>query len=181
MDILYYIRFYLNAPFVRKKIVTNKQDNIFTVDYESYKKQGVKLFIFDVDDTLTAHLDEFKPEVKRLLETLLKIGFKVAAFSNSPRKRTEFLNRVFGEFDIYNVQRSDKPNPAGYSEILDHFKISGAAAVMVGDKIGTDLYGAYLAGIKHRILVKPVSSETGGKKANSIYRLLRKLEHAIHG
>jgi predicted HAD superfamily phosphohydrolase YqeG len=48
---------------------------------------------------------------------------------------------------------------------------------MVGDRVGTDLWGAYLAGIKYRILVKPYSKSFGGQSAGVILKILKFFEN----
>jgi HAD superfamily phosphatase (TIGR01668 family) len=181
MDIKYWLKYILLWGRYRGKIVTQQAEDLFAFDFAVLKTNGVKLLIFDVDDTLTAHLGDFGKEVSDLCLRLKKQGFSVAAFSNSRSKRTKELGDFFNNLGVYNVSRSDKPNPAGYREIIDHFNISGTSAAMFGDKIGTDLFGAYLAGIRERILVTPYSHKHGGKKAPLVFKIVRFLEKLLHG
>ena len=181
MHIGYWLKFMLFFGKYRHKVVTQKAEDLFSFDFPTLKVNGIKLLIFDVDDTLTAHLDDMGKEVKELFARLKKEGFNLAVFSNSSSKRIRELEDFFANLGVFNVSRSDKPNPAGYREIIKHHNISGINSAMFGDKIGTDLFGAYLAGIRERILVMPYSHKHGGKKAALPFRLVRFIEKLLAG
>ncbi len=173
MDFKTYLKFWTGN---KKDLVTKKTESIFDIDFHLLKTEGFSLVIFDVDDTIDDYLGEIEGRSLQLLKDLQSVGFKVGIFSNSKPKRTKYLTEFFGQLNIYNVNRSDKPNPAGYFEILNHYKISPEETIMIGDKLGTDMFGAYLAGIKMRILVEPFSSVFDGRKAKLLDRLVRDIE-----
>jgi predicted HAD superfamily phosphohydrolase YqeG len=59
---------------------------------------------------------------------------------------------------------------------MEHLKTGPRNTAMVGDRPGTDMWGAHRAGIKHTILVEPYSEAFGGKKPGAIIRLARAAE-----
>lgn len=161
-------------------LVTDRKESVVDIDFKELKAQGAQLLIFDFDDTLGEfHATSLPTNVKELLVYLQK-DFKLALFSNCTPERNEILNQVFRGIDIYMVERSDKPNRAGYEEIFDHFSISAANAVMVGDKVGTDMWGAYISNVKHRILVEPYSEVFGGRKTKIIDRVIKAIEKKLY-
>lgn len=176
MDFSTYIKLWLKHIPKRTKLFDTRAKSIFDIDFSQLKKEGFQLIIFDVDDTIDDFLGEISQRSIDFLKSLQEMGFKLGAFSNSKPKRTAYLSELFPKVGIYNVVRSDKPNPAGYLEIMSHYKIGPNETIMLGDKVGTDMFGAYNAGIKHKILVEPFSHVFGGKKAKSIDRFVRNIE-----
>ncbi len=180
MDFKYYLKYLISNPTLGKQISTEKLDSIFDIDLQDLKSKGIKLLVFDFDDTLADfHALELSPNVRNWLLEVKKQGFLIAVFSNCSSKRNRILQGMFTEIDFYNVPRSDKPNPAGYLEILNYYGLKPGNAAMIGDRVATDLWGAYLAGFKERILVKPFSRVFGGKKARFMDRLLKKVEQYL--
>ena len=71
--------------------------NIYDINYDLLKKQGIKLILFDLDNTLTpAREEKYYKKTKELFDNLKK-DFKVAIFSNN------FKNRVSKYGEYYDV------------------------------------------------------------------------------
>ena len=63
------------------------QKSIYTIDYRKLKENGIRLLLFDLDNTLSpVGEDEPTDKLKKFM-TELKEEFEVLIFSNSPRKR----------------------------------------------------------------------------------------------
>jgi len=179
MDYKYYVQFWLLDLWSRKNVLTQKSLSLYEIDYKSLYIRGVRCVVYDVDDAIGEHKGVISQKTIKLFTDLQLQGFKIALFSNSSKRRKAELNKIFGRFGIYVVQRSDKPNPSGFLEVLEYYKIRSDEAAVVGDKLGTDMFGGYLAKYSERILVKPFSSMFGGKTANITLRFVRFLENLL--
>lgn len=179
MDLKYYLKFWTKSPKIKKQIVTKKFNNVFDITYSTLREEGIECIVFDIDDTLTDHLGKIEDDMYKLLDRIIEKGFKIGIYSNCSEERFEELQVFFKEYDFFNVRESKKPNPDKYLEILKHYNLEPSQAAMVGDKIGSDLFGAFLAGFKERILVKPYSSIMGGNKGPSFPQLMRMLEKKL--
>lgn len=174
-----YLKFIKHAVLQRKKISTQNVESIFEIDFEKFRKSGGELVIFDMDDTLTDFLGNLSKRTQNLLKRLQKSGLKTGIFSNCSYKRSLELKKVFDPMNIHSVMRSDKPKADGYLELCEQYNVEPENAMMVGDKLGTDLYGAYRAGIKTRVLVEPYSKIFKGKKAKIYHRAIRNFEKLL--
>jgi predicted HAD superfamily phosphohydrolase YqeG len=162
MDLIKYLGFIKNGLILHKRIITDQAKSVFTIDFNKLKKDC------DLSD-----------QTKTLLKALHAQGFKIAVFSNCTGKRNMELENMLGAIGIYNITRSDKPSPKGFLEAMDYYKITPEKTVAIGDKVGTEMYGAYLACIKHRILVEPFSTVVGERKPPFIYSIHRDFEKVI--
>ncbi len=153
MDFIEYFRFLRHSIFVRTKTYTQKNESVFSIDYSKLKKDGVKLLIFDVDDTLTWNLGRLEEKTIALLKDLSK-KFKIAIFSNCSKNRRKKLSIMLSGLDIYIVPIGGKPGKQGFLHTIGHFRIKPENIAMIGDRMGTDIWGAYVTNIKERVLVK---------------------------
>jgi predicted HAD superfamily phosphohydrolase YqeG len=179
MNYTKYLQFYYKALLKRQVIITQQSKSVFDIDYTSLRKES-NLIIFDYDDTLVDFLGSIGEDSISLLNKLKKMGFDLAVFSNCTPKRAKELMAVLSKLNVYNVTGSDKPSPRGFIEAINHFKTTPEKTIAVGDKLGTEMYGAYLANIKHRIIVNPFSYIHGGQKANFFHRCIRKFEKVLY-
>ena len=168
MIIKKYIAFLLTP-----KIITSQASSPYSINYDLLQQNGVTTLLFDFDDTLAEFNGPFSQKEHELLKKLIP-NFKVAIISNCNASRK---NKLIKEYNyVYIPPLSFKPFPEGYLEVLEQFNALPEQTAMIGDRPGTDLYGAYLAGIKERILVRPYSKVFGGKKPGFLYRWLRSFE-----
>ncbi len=164
---------------LRKKMVVIRKKSVYEMDYGQLQEQGIRLLIYDADDTLCGHHETLPERTKKLFRTLAAskaFPFQIAIISNSNKRRQERLSYHVKEFPIFVEKSANKPSPNGFLEILSHFQTKPEKAAVIGDRLGTDLFGAELAGIRNLILVKPYSSVFGGKKAPFLIRIIRDLE-----
>ena len=177
MDILFYLKFWLSSLKGRKRFYTQHLTSIFDVDLAALKTNGISLLAFDVDDTLGEHKGGISEQTIEFLNKASDEGFKLAILSNCGKRRMEEVVKVFGPMNIYIEQSNTKPNPRGYFNVCNKLKVGTENAAMFGEKIGTDMYGAFLAGYKERILVKPYTLIFGGKKSSWVERAIRFVEN----
>lgn len=144
--------------------------NIFEIDYNKLKKQGITCLIFDLDNTLGLIEHEKCPlKTKKLLKELQK-DFLILISSNNTKKR---IAPYLKDLGIGGVAFSLKPSTKGLRKIKKHYNLNKKEMVMIGDQIVTDI----LSGNRYKImtiLVDPL-----GEKDLRITGLNRKIETRI--
>jgi uncharacterized protein len=174
MDLRSYLRFWTKLPH-HGKLNTNSCKSVFDVNYRELEKKGVKLLIFDVDDTLSGYNDKLPQKSIDLLQKLVS-KFKIALLSNRSKKRREELLDKVKHLGVYVAPCSSKPSVKGFINVFSHFKINPESCAVLGDKIGTDIWGAMNSKVPYRILVQPYSDSFSGKKMGPFSALVRYIE-----
>ena len=175
MDIQSYFKFWTTFSGTKERVFTKRHESIFTIPYAELSGQGVKLLIFDVDDTLTGHHGELSSKTIDFLRGLTD-SFKVAFLTNRTSRKRKELSHLTHTLGIHIEPCSKKPSAHSFIDILRRFNLQAKQAAMVGDRVGMDMWGAFNAGISLRILVHPFSKLFIGKKAPAGIRFLRWLE-----
>ena len=120
--------------------------NVYEINFEELKKQGIKCLMFDLDSTvMVSKSATFLPETLEWFNTFLK-DFEVAIISNN--KNDTYIENANKIAPCKVVGRADKPNPKIMSEYLKSVNISPGNAVMVGDRPLTDILAGKLLGCK---------------------------------
>ncbi len=144
--------------------------NIFEIDYNKLKEQGITCLIFDLDNTLGLIEHEKCPlKTKKLLKEVQK-DFLILISSNNTKKR---IAPYLKDLGIGGVAFSLKPSTKGLRKIKKHYNLNKKEMVMIGDQIVTDI----LSGNRYKImtiLVDPL-----GEKDLRITGLNRKIEARI--
>lgn len=149
---------------------TMYKKNIFDINYEKLKDEGIKCLVFDLDNTLGLIDEEKCPkEAKKLLKKLKK-DFTIYISSNNTRKR---ILPYIEDLEIEGEAFSLKPLPKGLMRIRKRCGFKKNEMVMIGDQIVTDILSGNWYGVK-TILVDPL-----GVKDLKITGLNRKIEGAI--
>jgi HAD superfamily phosphatase (TIGR01668 family) len=120
---------------------------IFDVEYDRLYRNGKRVILFDLDNTLGAgKQDDVSSDVIELLDGLVATGFRVGIISNRRwiREDTPLL-RLRGRFAVRF--RARKPRRAGFVALLEELKGTTDEAVMIGDRRITDVAGANRMGI----------------------------------
>ena len=73
MNIKHYLSFWLKLPRTRGKISTAHWKTIYDVDYAGLRREGIKLLIFDVDDTIAAYEDKIPQRTIHLLKNDIQV------------------------------------------------------------------------------------------------------------
>lgn len=162
-----------------RKLLTQRVKSVYDVNYNFYLKKGINIIIFDVDDTLRGHLDVMSERSITLLKELDKKKWKIILFSNMILEQKEELKQLLKGVKVSYAGFNDKPNPKGYLRLFSEEKLMVEKVMVVGDRIGTDIFGSYLAGIETRILVEPYSKVFGGLKAPMYIRVVRIFEKML--
>ena len=146
--------------------------SIYRVDYEKLKNVGIKLIIFDLDNTLVP-VTVKKPtkKVSDLFEDLKRKGFKLIIASNSPKKRVAPFKDYLCTDSAYF---SFKPLKRKYNKILKSYNYKKEEIACIGDQLLTDIWGANRMDFTS-ILVNPI-----GKTDFTLTKLNRFIETSIY-
>lgn len=130
--------------------------SIYRINYKKLASLGIKLIIFDLDNTI-APVDEKEPskEAKNLMFEIKDLGIRPILMSNSGKKRVEpFRNGL----EIDSCASAQKPTQKNYEKIKNIYKFSSEQIACVGDQFLTDVLGANIAGMTS-ILVNKISKK----------------------
>ncbi len=116
------------------------------VDLDRLKARNKKLILLDVDHTLV----EWKGEapaagVAEWLKKAQEMGFQLCLISNT--RRPARLMRLSESLNIPVVRGRMKPSRAMFRLALVKFNCAPEEAIMVGDQLVTDIFGANRSGI----------------------------------
>ena len=132
--------------------------SIYELTPEAVKRLGKKLVLADLDNTLARYRqkepDQALMEWKRRLN---EAGITVFILSNG---RKPHRSRRFAEaFRVDFVSHAGKPGSGGFRTALERTGCSPRQALMVGDQIFTDIWGANRMGITS-VLTRPIALDT---------------------
>lgn len=141
--------------------------SVEAIDYERLWRAGYRALIFDIDNTLGEWGCACIPEpVCALLRRLDARGFVLGFLSNDGGGNRPVVKEQLSGWSV--IWRAKKPHTRGYEDILDLLQSVNAQAVMIGDQLFTDIWGAKRAGL-YAILVAPVSP-----RSDSLWAKLRR-------
>ncbi len=144
--------------------------NIYEIDFEELKSQGVKCIMFDLDSTvMVSKSADFLPETVEWFNSFLR-DFEVAIISNN--KNDEYIKNASRLAPCQVIGRANKPNPKVMKSYLDSIGVEPGSAVMVGDRPLTDILAGKLLGCK-TILVGSINP-----KENLPTKFVRALERS---
>ena len=139
------------------------------IDYKKLKKSGIKVLLFDLDNTCIGHKDrKASKNLVELFKKLKKKDFIVYIFSNSIDKKK--VKNIASEIGVKYVYMAVKPFRFNFKKILRENKVLGGEVAIIGDQLFTDVLGGNKMGIM-TILVKPVSLGD-----NILTKFMRRLE-----
>ena len=142
-----------------KRFIPNEfHDSFFEIDFKELYKQGFRLILTDLDNTLIPYdLSEITPLIEEKFAELNKIGFEVILISNNV---TERINKFIKGTTIKGFANARKPLLIGInkayksSTITNHDKV-----VIIGDQLMTDIWAANRFKV-YSILVNPIKKKT---------------------
>jgi len=139
-------------------IPTHVCDSIYDIDWPALAKQGVKLVLADLDNTLIPYSKSMPDDrLRAWKEELDGLGMTLFVLSNSRRShRCPDFCKALG---VPCRRRSKKPSTRGYLETMAQYGVTAEQTVMLGDQIFTDVLGANRAGVPVW-LVKPIEFGT---------------------
>ncbi|MCR5700076.1 MAG: YqeG family HAD IIIA-type phosphatase [Candidatus Saccharibacteria bacterium] len=114
---------------------------------ELLEKEGVKLLLCDLDNTLRLHSEkEPADELYDWIEDCRKVGVKVVVISNNGRKK--MMQKFCEPLKIDCVWWAKKPLSTKLTEAMVEYESKPNETVMLGDKWSTDVLAAKFAGIR---------------------------------
>jgi HAD superfamily phosphatase (TIGR01668 family) len=120
--------------------------NIYEIDFDDLKSQGVKCIMLDLDSTvMRSKSSEFLPETLEWFNKFLD-KFEVAIISNN--KNSSYIENANKISPCPVIGNANKPNPKIMAEYLKSKNIAPKEAVMVGDRPLTDILAGKLLGCK---------------------------------
>lgn len=178
-----YLSFWLASRATRASVLTQHVSCIQDIDYEALRKEQVRLLIFDYDDTLTGHREPLSLETIQLLKKLATNAahgepFQIAILSNRSGSENQVSPFLDDTALFFQISQYRKPQPEAFFPIFEEHNILPRQAALIGDRAGTDMWGAYRLHMKERILVTPYSDRTGEHRPPFLFRWLRSTENA---
>ncbi|MDO4744132.1 MAG: YqeG family HAD IIIA-type phosphatase [Clostridia bacterium] len=134
-------------------------ETVFDINLEELKKEGIKAFIFDIDNTLATYAMPVADEKTAIwLKNLQDMGFGVFIVSNNNRERV----RIFAEdAGVPYFGKALKPLSFFLRRACRKMGVKPSETALVGDQLFTDIWGGSLLRMK-TILVKPISDVEDG-------------------
>lgn len=134
-------------------------ETVFDIDINQLKSEGIKAFIFDIDNTLATYAMPVADEkTHEWLDNLKAMGFGIFIVSNNDRDRV----RVFSEAaQVDYFGKALKPLGIFLKKACRKMGVKPKETALVGDQLFTDIWGGNLLKMK-TILVKPISEVEDG-------------------
>ncbi len=111
------------------------------------KKEGVKLLLCDLDNTLRLHSEkEPADELQDWVADCKSAGVKIIIISNNGRKK--MMQKFCEPISVDCVWWAKKPMSTKLTEAMKEYGYSPKETVMLGDKWSTDVLAAKFAGIR---------------------------------
>ena len=120
--------------------------NVYEINFEELKSQGIKCIMFDLDSTIMVSKSAmFLPETLEWFGTFIK-DFEVAIISNNFSK--EYIDNASKIAPCRVIGAARKPNPKVMKAYIDEMGFKPQECVMVGDRPLTDILGGKRLGCK---------------------------------
>ena len=149
------------------------------------QKQGIKIFLCDLDNTLVPHYNKFpNKDVITFIQKIQSSGMKFIIVSNNTTKRVKFFAEKTNADGFY--ANAKKPFPHIIKKIIKEHNVHSKEVVMMGDLIFTDIIAANLSKIESILVPAIISDGYGWNKINKflekiLYRYLERRNILIKG
>lgn len=164
--------------------MTARVDTLEQIDFPKLKAEGIKLLIFDYDDTLSGQSEPLSEETQKFLKLLSEASadplrsFHLTILSNRPMSHDQ-VSLILDDTVLYfKIGEHQKPHPEAFLPILREHNVAPNEVAMIGDRGGTDMWGAYRLGFRERILITPFSDKTGKYYPPRLFQIIRARENA---
>lgn len=140
---------------VKPTIIVN---DITTIDLDALKAQGIRGFIFDLDNTIMApHTGQLEDRISAWLTILQANGFQCLVLSNN--QRHEYCRQAEEVLGIPVISHAAKPRRAAFRRALEKLGLTAQQVAMVGDRPLTDILVGQRMGAA-TILVDPLTKHS---------------------
>jgi HAD superfamily phosphatase (TIGR01668 family) len=144
--------------------------DITTIDLALLKANGIRGFIFDLDNTIMApHTGALEQRIESWLVLLQAEGFKCLVLSNN--KKADYCQLAEKVLNIPVISHAAKPRRSQFRKALEMIGLSAREVAMVGDRPLTDIWVGQRMGA-FTILVDPLIKH----QERRLYKVLRGLE-----
>jgi HAD superfamily phosphatase (TIGR01668 family) len=140
---------------IKKRFIpTYRAESIYSLDLAVLEKQGIKVILSDLDNTLDSYrsLDP-SPRAFLLKKEIEAHGMTLYLVSNNTSKRVRRYAKELGVVAFYGLL---KPFAHKLKKLMAKQGFKPAESVLIGDQILTDVVAANGAGL-HSILTEPIS------------------------
>lgn len=163
----------MGFPLIPDKIV----NSIYELDLEALSRQGVRLILADLDNTLARYREwEPSPRLRRWAEEASGQGITLFVLSNGrkPRRATRFCQGF-----LPWISHASKPHAGSFYRAMEQCSCRPEETIMLGDQIFTDIWGAHNAGLRAAVYVRAIALDTVFRKlrygVEAPFRLLCRL------
>ena len=147
--------------------------DIFEIDLDLLKKDGINGLIIDIDNTIVPWSEEaIVIEVVDWFKELSGRGFKICLVSNGANKRVHFFAE---ELKIPAVGQAVKPFKKAFKSAQKTLNLKPKEIAVIGDQVFTDVFGGNRMGFT-TILVDPMSD-----KELFTTKIMRTIEKFVKG
>lgn len=130
-------------------------NSIYDLRPSALRAANIRLVLCDLDNTLIPYEEAHpSPALRAWKEALEAQGVTLYVVSNSRKSRR--CPDFCAELGVPCVRHAGKPGRKGFLQALGETGIPAEEAIMVGDQIFTDIWGANRAGVPS-VLVKPIA------------------------
>jgi len=120
--------------------------NVYEIDFDVLKRQGIKCLMFDLDSTLMiSKSGRLLPETLEWFKNFEK-DFETVIISNN--KSDKYIENASKIAPCKVIGNANKPNPKIMGEYLETIGVKPYEAVMIGDRPLTDILAGKLLGCK---------------------------------
>ena len=154
----------------KKFIPKSYQRDVFQINYDKLKAKGIKLLIFDLDNTLSL-IDETIPslEIKKFINHLSK-DFKILIASNNKEGRVKLFCQ---ELNCDYIYSSLKPTKKISRFVKKKYAYKNDEIAIIGDQLVTDIF------LGNRSHMYPILVDPKGEKDLKITSINRFIERKI--
>ena len=147
-------------------------EKVEDIPYELIKRDGIKLILMDMDNTLIDNRKEYSKSLKKWIKNIKSNGIILYIVSNS--FSTKIVKRISKELGVRYYYKAIKPRRKGFKAVCEQFPdISKSEIMMVGDQLFTDIWGGNRFNI-NTVLVRRIN-----KKENIVSAIKRPIERLI--
>ena len=145
--------------------------NIYEIDLELLKCQGIKAIFFDLDSTImVSKSGEYHEKTSQWLKKVEE-DFFIAVITNN--KKFEYVEKVKSISSFQVIADAKKPSTKAMKKLLEKIRMSPKEVVIVGDRPLTDILAGKLLGTK-TILVDSIDAHNEGKPTRVVRWLERR-------
>ncbi len=141
--------------------------NIYDIDPNFFKKEGIKVLLCDLDNTLDSYKALLpRKEAQDLKDQLDELGIKLVIISNNRSKRVEPYAKALG---VTYISKAGKPFKKKISRFLKENCYNLDEVMLIGDQLLTDIKCASRLKIKSILLEKLVEEDQWTTRINRLF------------